>query len=138
MRDDIFEEAQMIGGIELEGICARGLYAARHLTPKGTMPKDVKAAMRVAWEGADPMAYARAAKMRPTWFDRSVDVGKFELMSAVDIGSIKNKFTRALLAEQWANSSMSYSAVHERVQSMKKPKARAKVVKTCKHCGGEL
>jgi hypothetical protein len=137
MRDDIFNEAQMIGGIELEGICARGLYAARHLTPNGTMKKDVKAAMKVAWEGADPMAYARAAKMRPTWFDRTVDVGKFELMSAVDIGSVKDKFQRALLAEQWQNTTMSYSDVHEAVQSVNKPKPRTKAVKHCAVCGAE-
>jgi carbamate kinase len=134
---DIFEEAQAIRGIEVDGICAMGRYAARHLSPKGTMKKKVRAAIREAWD-CDPLPYARAALMRPAWFIRAVDVSNFELLSAIEIGKIKDKYARALLAEQWQATTMSFTDVHQAVQGMNKPKARAKITKTCPHCGEQL
>jgi hypothetical protein len=136
--DDIFSEAQAVRGIEVRGIQAMGKYAARHLTTGGTMKKNVRTAIKEAWD-ADPMPYARAYKMRPHWFDGDSDsIGKFELLSAIEIGKVKDKYARALLAEQWQATTMSYSAVHEAVQGMNKPKARAKITKTCPHCGEVL
>jgi hypothetical protein len=138
MRQDIFDEALLIGGAELDGICARGMYAAHHLTPNSTMNKSVRAAMKEAWDGEDPLAYARAAKMRPLWFDRTVDVSKWELKSAIKIGGVKDKYKRTLLAEQWQNTSMSFDQVREAVDSINKPKARTKQVKHCPNCGEVL
>lgn len=137
MSTDIFEEAQQVRGIEVDGICAMGVYAARHLTPNGTMKKNVRAAIKEAWD-ADPMPYARAAKMRPTWFDRSTDVSKYELLSAIEIGKVKDKYARALLAEQWQATTMSYDQVREAVRGTKQPKPRAKQDKRCPHCNGVL
>ena len=134
---DIFEEALLIGGAELEGICARGQYAMRHLTPNGTMKRGVRAAIKEAWE-ADPMPYARAAKMRPTWFDRSTDVSKFELLSAIEIGKVKDVTARVLLAQQWQATTMSFDAVREAVRGLSKPKRKEKQVKTCPKCGEVL
>jgi hypothetical protein len=134
---DIFEEAQAVRGIEITGIQAMAKYAARHLSVNGTMKRNVRRAIKEAWD-ADPMPYARAYKMRPTWFDGDAeDIGKFELLSAIEIGKVKDKYTRALLAEQWANTTMSYTAVHEAVQGVNKPKPREKKVKHCAVCGAE-
>jgi hypothetical protein len=134
---DIFSEAQAVRGIEVTGIQAMAKYAARHLSVNGTMKRKVRAAIKEAWD-ADPMPYARAYKMRPTWFDGDAeDIGKFELLSAIEIGKVKDKYTRALLAEQWANTTMSYTAVHEAVQGVNKPKPREKKVKHCAVCGAE-
>jgi hypothetical protein len=136
--NDIFQEAQMVRGIEVTGIQAMAKYAARHLSPGGTMKRGVRAAIKEAWD-ADPMPYARAYKMRPTWFDGDAeDIGKFELLSAIEIGKIKDKYARALLAEQWQATTMSFTDVHQAVQGMNKPKARAKITKTCPHCGEVL
>ena len=122
---DIFEEALLIGGAELEGICARGQYAMRHLTPNGTMKRGVREAIKQAWD-ADPLPYARAAKMKPLWFDRSTDVSKFELLSAIEIGKVKDVTARALLAQQWQATTMSFDDVREAVRSMSKPKVKPK------------
>lgn len=134
---DIFEEAQQVRGIEIEGICAMGRYAARHLTPKGTMKKQVRAAIKEAWD-ADPMPYARAAKMRPLWFSRDVDVSKFELLSLIKIAGVRNKFARALLAEEWQRLTLSFDDVRVRVEAVNERKPREKKDKVCPHCGGVL
>ena len=134
---DIFEEALLIGGAELEGICARGQYARRHLTPNGTMKRSVRAAIKEAWDNADPLPYARAAKMKPNWFDRSTDVSKFELLSAIEIGKVKDVTARALLAQQWQATTMSFDDVREAVRGMSKPKRKEKQKKYCAECGAE-
>lgn len=137
MDDSIFDEAQAVRGLEVDGICAMGIFAARHLTPNGTMKKSVRVAIKQAWD-ADPMPYARAAKMRPTWFDRTTDVSKYELLAAIEIGKVKDKYARALLAEQWQATTMSYDDVRAAVQGLKQPKPREKQEKLCPHCGGVL
>jgi hypothetical protein len=121
--DSIFQEAQLVRGIEVEGICAMGRYAARHLSPKGKMKQSVRTAIREAWD-ADPMPYARAAKLRPAWFIRAVDVSKFELLSVIEIGKVKDATARELLAEQMQATTMSFMDVRAAVQSVNKPKPR--------------
>jgi hypothetical protein len=135
---DIFEEAQAVRGIEVSGIQRMGKYAARHLSPKGTMKRSVRAAIKEAWE-ADPLPYARAYKMRPLWFDGDAeDIGKFQLLAAIEIGKVKDITARVLLAEQWANTTMSYTDVHAAVRDVNKPKAREKKEKHCPNCGEVL
>jgi hypothetical protein len=136
--NDIFQEAQMVRGIEVTGIQAMAKYAARHLSPGGTMKRGVRAAIKEAWD-ADPMPYARAYKMRPTWFDGDAeDIGKFQLLAAIEIGKVKDITARVLLAEQWANTTMSYTDVHAAVRDVNKPKAREKKEKHCPNCGEVL
>jgi predicted RNA-binding protein with PUA-like domain len=135
---DIFEEAQAVRGLKVEGICAMGVYAARHLSPKGLMKKKVRDEIKTAWDGADPLAYARAAKLRPTWFARQVDVSEYQLYSVIEIGKLKDRQARELLAEQMANTTMSYFEVRDAVASMTKPKRKEKQIKHCPFCGETL
>lgn len=138
MNDSIFEEAQAVRGIEVTGIQAMARYAARHLSPKGTMKRGVRTAIREAWD-ADPLPYARAYKMRPLWFDGDAEsISKWELMSAIEIGKVKDVTARVLLAEQWHNTTMSFSDVHAAVQSVNKPKRKEKKERRCPHCGEAL
>jgi predicted nucleic acid-binding OB-fold protein len=59
-------------------------------------------------------------------------------LSLIKIASVKNKFARALLSEDWQRLTMSFDDVRERADSVNKPKARAKVVKHCPHCHMEI
>jgi hypothetical protein len=129
---DTFEEAQAIRGYESQSIIAMCLFANLHQSK--TERQEIKA----AWDGADPKPYARAVDMMPGWFDGTVDVGKWELLSLIKIAGVRNKFARALLAAEWQRLTMSYEAVREQADMVNKPKPREKQERHCPHCGEVL
>jgi hypothetical protein len=129
---DIFEEAQAIRGYEEQSIKAMCLYANLHQS------KQERQEIKAAWDGADPKPYARAVDMMPGWFNGSTDASKWELLSLIKIAGVRNKFARALLAEEWRRLTMSYDDVRERADAVNKPKPREKKVKHCPHCDGVL
>lgn len=137
MNDDIFNEAQEIRGYELLSIKAMAQYAESKTNKRGGMDKRVRKAIREAWD-CDPLPYARAARMFPDWFKPDYDVSKYELLSAIKIGSVADVFVRQKLVEKWQARTWSYDQVRKLVDRITKPKARATKVKTCPHCGEEI
>lgn len=101
------------------------------------MKKNVRAAIKEAWDGADPLHYARAANMWPDWFNGSVDVSKWEMLSAIKIAGVADKFQRLELVKEWRDKTLSYDDVRAKVDAIKKPKRERKPRK-CPHCGEEL
>lgn len=128
---DIFAEAQEIRGYEEQSIKAMCLYAAAHPS------KQDRKAIRAAWD-CDPRPYARAVDMMPGWFEPSYTVSKFELLSLIKIAGVKNKFARALLAEEWQRLTLSFDDVRAKADEVNKPKTRVKQEKRCPHCNGVL
>ena len=62
-------------------------------------------------------------------------VSKFELLSLIKIASVRNKFARALLAEEWQRLTLSYDDVRVRVEAVNERKPREKKDKVCPKCG---
>lgn len=126
---DIFDQAQQVRGYNVQSIIAMCLFSEAHKT------KAERKAIKAAWE-CDPLPYARAVQMMPHWFDSSVEPSYYELQSLVAIAKVKNKYARALLAEEWQRLTLSFNDVRERVESLKKPRERKPRV--CPKCGAEL
>ena len=133
---DIFEKAQEVRGLEIDVIRLMGRFAKEHTNEQGGMKKSVRAAIKEAWD-CDPLPYARAANMFPEWWDGSVDVSKWQMLSAIKIAGIADKFQRLDLLKEWQEKTLSYDDVRARVDAGK-PKARTKQVKHCPNCGVEL
>lgn len=108
------------------------LYAAAHPS------KSDRKAIKAAWD-CDPRPYARAVDMMPGWFGTDYTVSKFELLSLIKIASVRNKFARALLVEEWTRLTMSYDDIRARVDSLnsRNPKTEKKE-KRCPKCGEVL
>lgn len=128
---DIFEEAQQVRGYEEQSIKAMCLYAAAHPS------KSDRKAIKAAWD-CDPRPYARAVDMMPGWFGTDYTVSKFELLSLIKIASVRNKFARALLAEEWQRLTLSFDDVRVRVEAVNERKPKEKKEKRCPKCGEVL
>jgi hypothetical protein len=120
---DTFDQAQAIRGLEMESIKAMCLFASRHTS------KADRAAIKEAWDGVNPQAYARATKIKPTWFDGSTDVSKWELLSLIKIAGVSDKYARALLAEDWQHNTMSFEDVRARVDGLKSKRRKRLTLK---------
>lgn len=69
--------------------------------------------------------------------DKATVYTRHELLSLILIASL-NKFERALLYEQWRDTTMSYEQVREAVNARKQPKPRERKPKVCGKCGALL
>lgn len=132
----LFDEAQAIRGLEIDSIRVMGLFAREHTDEQGRMKAKDRRAIREAWDGADPLHYARAANMFPDWWNGSVDVSKWEMLSAIKIAGVADKFQRLELVKEWQDKTLSYDDVRVKVDE-RKPKRERKPRK-CPHCGEEL
>ena len=132
---DIFTEAQQIRGLEIDSIRVMGLFAKSHTNEQGHMKRNVRAAIKEAWD-CDPLPYARAANMFPEWWNGSVDVSKWEMLSAIKIAGVADKFQRLELVKEWQAKTLSYDDVRAKVDE-RKPKRERKPRK-CPHCHMEI
>jgi hypothetical protein len=123
MNDDLFNEAQMVRGLEVDSMRVMGLFAKEHTNEQGRMKVKDRAAIRAAWD-CDPLPYARAANMFPEWFSGRVDVGKWEMLSLLKIASISDKFKRLDELKEWQSKTLSFDDVRARVDGLKPKRAK--------------
>lgn len=95
-----------------------------------------KAAMKVAKEFfmRDPKHMARAVSMFPNRFTDDAGTGLYDMLAMIDIASLP-LVPRAELAAQYADTTMSFSEVRERVDAYKGRKSKSeKEPKLCPNC----